>query len=118
MSSLVVRLAVENTQNSKEEVDDVEVKADSSRNLLLDVMLAQDHLGVDENIATEEKSTDAAIDELDGGAVREEHGHEAEEEDTPESTEEVGHPRGEVVLGLAGKEGEEDENASGEEYGV
>ena len=109
--SLVVRLAVEDAQNGKEEVDDVEVKADGGSNFLLDMVMAQDKLRVDKDIATENKSCEAAIDEFTGRAVWEKHGHETEDDETPEGAEEVRHPRGEVILGLAGEKGKEDEDS-------
>lgn len=115
---LVVRLRVEDAQDGEEEVDDVEVEADGGGNLLLDVVLAEDHLGVDEDVGAEDEGGSAAVEQLAGGAVREEHGHEAKHDEAPEGAEEVGHPRGEVVLCLAGEEGEGDEDAAGEDDGV
>lgn len=114
-SSLVVLLAVEDPQNSQEQVDNVKVQADGGGDLLLDVVLAHDELCVDEDVGAEDEGGDAAVDELAGGAVGEEGGHEAEEDEAPEGAEEVGHPGGEVVLCLAGEEGEEDEDAGGED---
>lgn len=89
---LVVRLAVEDAQNGKEEVNDVEVQADSSGDLFFDVVMAKDKLGVDQNVPTENESGKATIDEFAGGAVREEHSHKAEDDKTPKSTEEIRHP--------------------------
>ncbi|KAI6748221.1 hypothetical protein HG531_008763 [Fusarium graminearum] len=91
-TSLVVRLAVENAQDGKEEVDDVEVKADGSGNLLLNVVVAQDKLGVDEDVTAEDESGKTTIDKLTSGAVREEHGHETKDDETPEGTEKIRHP--------------------------
>jgi hypothetical protein len=89
---LVVRLAVENAQDGEEEVDDIEVKADGSGDLLLDVMMTQDKLRVDEDVTTEDESGKTTIDKLSSGTIREEHGHEPEDDETPESTEKVRHP--------------------------
>lgn len=89
---LVVRLAVENTQNSEEQVDDVQVQADGGGNLLLNVVVAHNHLRIDEDVAAEDEGCESAVDELAGGAVGEEHGHEAEDDEAPEGSEEVGHP--------------------------
>jgi hypothetical protein len=115
---LVVRLAVEDAQNGEEEVENVEVQADGSRDLLLDVVLAQHELRVNQDVAAEDERGNAAVDELARLAGWEEHVHEAEKHQAPERAEEVGHPAGEVVLGLAGKGGQEDEDATGEEDGV
>ena len=82
------------------------------------MVLAHDHLSVHEDVPAEDEGGESAVDEFHGGAIGEEGGHEAEEEKSPERAKEVGHPRGEVVLGLAGEEGQEDEDAGGEENGV
>ena len=116
--SLVVRLAVKNPQNGEEEVDDIEVQADGGGDLLLDVVLAHDKLRVDEDVRAEDEGGETTVDKLGGGVVGEEHGHEAEHEQAPERAEEVGHPRGEVVLGLAGKGREEDEDGGGQDDSV
>ncbi|KAI6760797.1 hypothetical protein HG530_009657 [Fusarium avenaceum] len=89
---LVVRLTVEDAQNGKEEVNDVEVQADGSGDLFLDVVMTKDKLGVDQDVATENESGKATIDEFAGGTIREEHGHEAEDDKTPKGTEEIRHP--------------------------
>jgi len=114
----VVGLAVEDAQNGEEQVDDVEVQANGGGNLLFHVVLAHDELRVDEDVSAEDEGSQAAVDELAGRAVGEEHGHESEQDEAPQRAEEVGHPRGEVVLGLAGEQGEEDEEAGGQYHGV
>jgi hypothetical protein len=50
---LVIRLTVQDAQDGEEQVDDVQIQADGSGNLLLDVMLTQNHLRIDEYIAAE-----------------------------------------------------------------
>ena len=117
-SCLVVGLAVKNSQNGQEQVDDVKIQADGGGNLFLDVVVLHHHLGVDENIGAEEQSRNASVDQLGSAAVGEEHGHEAEEDQGPETSEKVGHPRCEIVFCLAGEGCEEDENACSEDHGV
>jgi len=46
----VVVLAVENSQDGEEKVDDIEVKADGSSNLLFNVVVSHDHLCINKNI--------------------------------------------------------------------
>lgn len=116
--TLVLLLAVKDTKDGEEQVDNVEIQADGGSNLLLDVVRAHDELGVDEDVAAEDKGGQAAVDELGGGAVGQEHGDEAEEDQAPEGAKQVRHPRGEVVLGLEGERGQEDEHASRQEDGV
>ncbi len=82
------------------------------------MVLAEDQLGVHEDVAAEDERGQPAVDELAGAAVGEEGGHEAEQDQPPQPAEEVGHPRGEVVLGLAGEGGQEDEDAGREDNGV
>lgn len=56
------------------------------------MVVAHNHLRIDEDVAAEDEGCESAVDELAGGAVREEHGHEAEDDEAPEGSEEVGHP--------------------------
>lgn len=92
LAKLVVRLAVEDAQDGEEKVDDVEIQADCGGNLLLNMVVAHNHLSVDEDVAAEDEGSEASIDELAGRAIRKEHGHESEEDEAPQSAEEVGHP--------------------------
>lgn len=114
----VIGLPVKDTQNSEKEVDDVEIEADGGSDFFFDVMLAQDKLGVDEYVGAEDEGGETAIDELSRGVIRKEHGDETKEDKAPEGAEKVGHPRGEVILGLAGECGEEDEYAGCKYHGV
>lgn len=82
------------------------------------MVLAQDELGVDQDVAAEDERSQAAVDELAEAAGGQKHGHEAEEQQPPQGAEQVGHPAGEVVLGLAGEQGQEDEDAAGQDDGV
>lgn len=116
--SLVVLLAVQDAQDGEEQVDNVQIEADGGGDLLLDVVLTHDQLGVDEDVAAEDEGGKAAVDELAGAAVGEEGGHKAEQDESPQAAEQVGHPAGEVILGLAGEGGQEDEDAAREEHGV
>lgn len=118
IATLVVGLRVEDAKNGEEQVDNVEVQADGGRNLLLDVVLTHNHLRIDENVGAKDEGRETAVDELAGRAVGEEHGHEAKEDETPQGAKEVGHPRGEVVLCLAGKERQEDKDTAGQDDGV
>lgn len=116
--TLVIILAVEDAQDGQEQVDNVKVQTNRGGDLLLDVVLAHNELGVDEDVAAEDQSTEQAPDELGGAAVGEEHGHEPEQDQAPKGAEEVGHPRGKVVLGLAGEGREKDEDAGRQDGGV
>lgn len=115
---LVILLAVQDPQNRKEQVDDIEVQADCRSNLLLHMMVPDDHLGVDENVAAEDERRKTAVDEFACAAVGEEGSHESEQNESPEAAEKVGHPASEVVLGLARESGQEDKDTRGEENGI
>ena len=112
--ALVVVLAVEDSQNRQEQVQNVQVETDGCRNLLLNVVVADNELGVHQDVSREDQRSDDAVAELDSGRLREESGHEAEDDENPECAEEVRHPACEVVLGLAGKERKGDEDGEGE----
>jgi hypothetical protein len=104
LTVLVVVLAVENSQNRQEQVQDIQVKADRSSNLLLDVVVADNKLRVHENVSREDQRSDDAVSKLHAARLREESGHETKQNQHPERTEQVRHPASEVVLGLARKE--------------
>ena len=111
----VVTLTVQNPQNRQEQVQDIQVQADRRSDFLFRVVVADDQLRVDEDVSGEDECCYDSIAELDTAAVREEGGHEAEDDEHPEGTEEVGHPGCEVILGLAGEERKEDENSESED---
>ena len=52
---LIVLLAVKNPEDGKEQVDYVQVKGDSCSNLFLNMIVAHDELGVDQDIAAEDE---------------------------------------------------------------
>lgn len=81
-------------------------------------MMTHHELSINEDVAAKNESCDGSIDELSRGAVGEEHGHEAEEDKTPESAEKIRHPGSEIILGLAGKSSKEDENTSSKYNGI
>lgn len=60
-SRLVVVLRVEDPQDGEEQVDDVEVEGDGRRNLLLNVVVAHDHLCVHEDVAREDERADNTV---------------------------------------------------------
>ena len=74
--------------------------------------VAHHHLRVHQDISTEDQSRNHSVDEFDSLAAWEERSHESENDQHPKSAEEVWLPCGEVVLGLAGEQAEEDEDAS------
>lgn len=89
---LVVLLAVQDAKDSQEQVENVQVEADGRSNFLLDVVVANNQLCVDENVAREDEGCKTAVDQLTSAAVGEEGCHEAEQDQTPESAEKVWHP--------------------------
>ena len=85
-SPLVVLLTVEDSENSKEEVNDVKIEADGRSDFLLDVVVSQNQLCVYQNIAREDQSCDAGVRQLNFAIVREESSHEPKEYQSPESS--------------------------------
>jgi hypothetical protein len=55
------------------------------------MVMSHHKLGVDEDVSAEDQSGDDAVAELDCAALGEEGGHEAEDDQDPEGTEEVRH---------------------------
>lgn len=117
-STLVVLLAVQNSENGQEQVDNIKVERDGCCNLLLDMVVSHDELCVDQDVATEDECTNNAVSQLNGAGVREEGCHEAEDDDNPEGTGKIGDPAGKVVLGLAGEEGECDKDTKREDQSL
>lgn len=111
-------LAVEDPEDREEQVDDVEIQADSGGNLLLDMVLPQDHLRVDEDIRAEHQRREPAPQQLPRARPRQESRHEPKDQQAPQRAEQIRHPAGEVVLRLAGESREKDEDADGDEEGV
>lgn len=73
------------------------------------------YLSVDQDVAAEDQGSYDAVAELDARRLREEGRHEAEQDKDPERAEQVGHPRREVVLGLASEERQGDKDAESED---
>lgn len=117
-TSLVVVLAVQDAQNRHEQVQDIQVQRDSSCNLLLNMVVAHNQLRINEDIRREHQRTKHTVDKLEGAVERQENGHEAKEDHEPQRAEQVRHPVGEVVLGLAGEEGQGDEDAECQHEGL
>jgi hypothetical protein len=114
-TELVVVLAIEDPQNSQEQVQDVQVEANRSGDLFLDVVVTDHELCVNKNVSREDQSSHDAVSEFHAAGLGEESGHEAKQDQHPERTEQVRHPAGEVVLGLAGEQREGDEDAESED---
>lgn len=100
-SDSVVLLAVEYPQDSQEQIDDIQVERDSGGNLLFNVVVSHHELCIDQYIATEDQGSNGSVNKLHLAIGWEKGGHETKEYDCPETTEEVRHPRCEVILGLA-----------------
>jgi len=81
------------------------------------MIVPHNELRIHQNVPGEDQRTHDAVAELEAGRVREEGRHEAEKDDDPQGAEEVGLPGCEVVFRLAGEEGEDEEDAEGEDQG-
>lgn len=108
-------MAVENSQDREEEVQNVEVERDSSGDLLFHMVVSDDQLGVHKDVATEDERSNDAVAEFNALGMWEESSHETEQDQHPESTEQVWHPAREVVLRLASEQAQEDKDAECED---
>lgn len=79
------------------------------------MVVAHDHLRVNQDVGREDEGTHDAVAKLDLAVVREECVHEAEQDHHPDRAKQVRHPRREVVLCLASEQAECDEDAKGED---
>ena len=114
---LIVLLAVQDPQDRQEEVDDIQVKRDGGSDLLLNVIMTHHKLSVDEYIAAEDERCASTIDQFACLAIWEERPNESEQDQDPESTEQIWHPAREVVLGLTGEYRQGEENTRGQDEG-
>ena len=110
-ASLVVRGAVENSQDREEQIDHIQIETDRGGNFFLNVVVAHDQLGVDQDIGAEQESADTAVDEFHGAIVGKEGGHEAKDDQDPEQAKHIRHPAGEVIFRLARKQRQSDKDA-------
>lgn len=77
--------------------------------------MSHDQLRIDEDVAAKDEGGDTAVDEFGGGVSWEKGGHETEDDDQPQRTEQVWDPAREVVLGLAREQGQGDEYGHGDD---
>ena len=105
-------LAVEYPEDGKEQVDDVQIKRDSRSNFLLNMIVAHNKLGVDQDISTEDERCHGSVDKLSSAIVGKEGCHKSKKDEYPETSEQVGHPIREVVFCLASEQSQSDEDAS------
>lgn len=82
----VVLLAVQDPQNGQEQVQNVQIERNRRRDLLLNVVMPDDQLGIHQDIPTEDQSSHNAIAELNAAAPGEEGGHESKEDQNPKRT--------------------------------
>lgn len=75
------------------------------------MVVAHDQLGVDQDVSRENQSRDDAIAKIDFAIVWEESGHEAEQNQDPDATEQVWGPVRKVILALAGEQTQSNEDA-------
>lgn len=73
------------------------------------------HLGIHQDVAREDNSHDTGISQLNGAVVREEGGDKAEQDQGPQAHAQNTGPRRKVILGLAGEDGQADEDSSSQE---
>ena len=75
--SLVVVLVVQNAENEHEQVQHIQIQRDRSSNLFLDVVVTHDHLGIKNDIATEQQCTDNTVGCVNSAVEGEKRGNEA-----------------------------------------
>lgn len=108
---LIIVLAIQDPQNRQEQVQNVQIQTDRSSNLLLNLVMSDDQLGVHQNVPAEDQRRNDSISELDTFRLREESRHEPEKDQNPQCAEEVWHPGREIVFRLTREDGQEDEDS-------
>lgn len=82
-------------------------------NLLLHVIMTHNQLRIDKNIRREKERSDSRVCQLNCAVMWEERCHKAKQYHRPQRTEQVWHPRGEIILGLAGEKSQANEEPRG-----
>ena len=82
-SGLVVLLAVEYPENGKEQIDDVQVERDSRSNLLFDMIVTHNELGVHQNVTTEDEGCHRSVNKLGRAIVWKEGCNESKKDEYP-----------------------------------
>lgn len=90
----------------QEQIDDIEIQGNGSRDLLVRVHPSEDELSIDKDISGEQQCTHARVRQLDPAVMWEEHGNETEKDQEPECAVEITVPTAKVVFCLERKEGE------------
>lgn len=80
---LVVLLAVEYSEDGKEQVDDVQVKRDGRSNFLFNVIMAHNELGIHQDISTEDERCHGPVDKLGSAIVGKEGCHKSKKDEHP-----------------------------------
>lgn len=73
--------------------------------------MSRDQLGVDQNIPTEDQRRSTSINQINCLATREERSHETKDDQHPQRAEQVWHPAREVILRLARKQRQRNEDS-------
>lgn len=81
------------------------------------MVVPHDQLRIDQHVSGEDKRRHSPVHELHGRVHGKESGHEPEQDQHPEPTEQVGDPAREVVAGLAGEDGQGDKDAERDDEG-
>ena len=110
----VALLAVQDPQDRKEEVDNIQIQRDGRRDLLLHVIVPHDKLRIHKNVAAEDERRQPAIYHLPLATVREKCADEAKQDQDPQRPKQVWHPIREVILGLAGEQCQGEKDARGQ----
>lgn len=86
----VVVLVIQDPQNSQEQVEDIQIERDGSRNLFLNMIVPHNQLRINENIARENQRRSTTIDKLHSAISREERSNEPKQDQEPQPTERYG----------------------------
>lgn len=114
MIDLVVVLAVKDSEDSKEQIQDIEIETDAGGDLFLNMIMSHDQLRVHEDVSTENECGNHAIYQLDRLSAGKESSHESEDDKNPQRAKKVWHPASEVVLGLTRKKSQTNEDTDGQ----
>jgi len=109
---------VEQAKDIQEEIDEVQVKADSAHDVLVGRKSCVDEVRVVDYIAAEEQSTSSCDQKIESAVEWKEYPDETGHHESDDASEEPRSKTGEVILGLQGEQGQTQEDAKGDQQSL
>lgn len=108
---LTVLQVVEQTEDAEEQIDEVEIKADSPHNVFVRGKLGVDDISIVNDVAGEEQAAPDRVDEVHGLVEGDDHPHKPSHAESDQTAEQPRAHSFEIIFGLEGEQRQSDEDA-------